>query len=75
MTTEEFEQFLSDNDITDPAAVVRFLGGAHRFSGDVIRYLARSGKDDARAHLSEAQADESEATAVGYDELGAELGE
>lgn len=40
-----------------------------RWQAQLIRLLARTGKDNARAHLSEAQADTLDATAVGWDEI------
>lgn len=56
----------ADDDATHAARVIDFLASVHSYSADLIRLLARVGKDDARAHLSEAQADTSAATADGY---------
>lgn len=51
------------------ARIFAWLAVFHDYSATWIQLLARLGDDDARAHISEAQADMSKATAEGYREL------
>lgn len=55
------------------ARVVDFLALVHDYSANLIRLLARVGEDNAKASLSEAQADTSAATADGYRELAEDI--
>lgn len=73
MANLNIAEIVADADVTTAAGLVDFLALVDDYEADLIRLLARLGDDDARAALSESQADVAGATAEGWRELGAQI--